>query len=108
MWYVFPFASWLLPIFLPGLVHPWLYVLAGILHRDLSLNNTMYRITKEKNEAGVIEEKVCGVLTDFDLASWTNTLNQDYTKTSQQRTGTPPWPTGYSMDLTASTCIGMT
>ena len=50
----------------------------------------MYLIAKEKNEAGVVEEKVCGVLTDFDLASWTNTLNQDYTKTSQQRTGTPP------------------
>ena len=51
----------------------------------------MYRIVKEKNEAGVTEAKVCGVLTDFDLASWTNTPDQDYTKTLQQKTGTPPY-----------------
>ena len=51
----------------------------------------MYRIVKEENKAGVMEEKLYGVLTDFDLASWTKTLNEDYTKTSQQRTGTPPF-----------------
>ena len=39
----------------------------------------------------MVEEKVCGVLTDFDLASWTKDLAQDYTRTSQQRTGTPPY-----------------
>ena len=50
----------------------------------------MYRIVKKK-KGGVIKEKVCGVLTDFDLASWTKTLNEDYTKTSQQRTGMPPF-----------------
>ena len=51
----------------------------------------MYRIVEKKNKAGVIKKNVCGVLTDFDLASWTKTLNKDYTKTSQQRTGTPPF-----------------
>lgn len=64
---------------------------AGILHRDLSLSNIMYRIVWEENEVGVIEKKACGVLTDFDLASWTDDLKKDYTKTSQQRTGTPPF-----------------
>ena len=35
--------------------------------------------------------KVHGVLTDYDLASWVSPLTRDYTKTSQQRTGTPPF-----------------
>ena len=39
----------------------------------------------------IVEGKVCGVLTDFDLSSWTVDLKNDYTKTSQQRTGTPPF-----------------
>jgi len=65
-------------------------VRAGILHRDLSLSNIMYRIVREKNSAGVVEEKVCGVLTDFDLSSWTEDLKKDDGKTSQ-RTGTPPF-----------------
>ena len=44
------------------------------------------------NEAGVREIKnVCGVLTDYDISSWTGPLISDYTKTSQQRTGTPPF-----------------
>ena len=51
----------------------------------------MYRIRKKKNDAGVIEKKVYGVLTDYDLSSWTASLTPDYTKTSQQRTGTPPF-----------------
>ena len=63
---------------------------AGILHRDLSLTNIMYRIVREKNSAGVVEEKVCGVLTDFDLASWTEDLKRDDGKMSQA-TGTPPF-----------------
>ena len=64
---------------------------AGILHRDLSLSNIMYRIVEEESEAGVVEKKVHGVLTDFDLASFTEDLKKDYAKTSQQRTGTPPF-----------------
>jgi hypothetical protein len=51
----------------------------------------MYRIIKEENEAGVVEEKVCGVLTDFDLASWTGGLKKDHTPTLQQMMGTPPF-----------------
>jgi len=74
-----------------GLVHRWLYVHAGILQRDLSLSNIMYRIVKKKNKKGVVEEKIYGVLTDFDLASWREDLKKDHTKTSQQRTGTPPY-----------------
>jgi len=74
-----------------GLVHRWLYVHAGILQRDLSLSNIMYRIVKKKNGKGVVEEKIYGVLTDFDLASWREDLKKDHTKTSQQRTGTPPY-----------------
>ena len=47
---------------------------------------------KEMNKAtGVAEKKVCGVLTDYDLSSWTASLTTDYTKTSNQRTGTPPF-----------------
>jgi hypothetical protein len=38
-----------------------------------------------------INGKVYGVLVDFDLSSWTASLKGDYTKTSQQRTGTPPY-----------------
>ena len=51
----------------------------------------MYRIVKEKNAEGVVEEKVYGVLMDFDLSSWTKDIKEDYSKTSQQRTGTPPF-----------------
>jgi len=34
---------------------------------------------------------VYGVLTDYDLSSWKEELKTDYTRTSQQRTGTPPY-----------------
>ncbi|KAF9647592.1 hypothetical protein BDM02DRAFT_3187837 [Thelephora ganbajun] len=61
-------------------IHRWLWEKAEILHRDLSLNNTTYRI---------IKGKVYGVLTDFDLASRTAPLMPGYTKTSEQRIGTP-------------------
>lgn len=64
---------------------------AGILHCDLSLGNIMYRVIKQKNEAGIVEKKVCGVLTDFDLSSWTKATGGDNTKTSQQRIGTFPY-----------------
>ena len=59
----------------------------GILRRDLSLNNIMCRIVKELGA----EDKVYGVLTDYDLSSWAASLTAGYTKTSQQRTGTPPY-----------------
>ncbi|KAF9642345.1 hypothetical protein BDM02DRAFT_3124651 [Thelephora ganbajun] len=51
----------------------------------------MYRLIKEMNADGEPEEKVYGVLADYDLSSWTDAMNPDYTKTSQQRTGTPPY-----------------
>ena len=43
------------------------------------------------NAEGGIEYNIYGVLTDYDLSSWTASLKTDYTKTSQQRTGTPPY-----------------
>jgi len=47
----------------------------------------MCRITKWLGA----EDEVYGVLTDYDLSSWAASLKTDYTKTSQQRTGTPPY-----------------
>jgi len=72
-------------------VHQWLYKYAGILHRDLSPNNIMWRFIEEKNAQGSMEQRVYGVLTDYDLSSFTATMNSDYRRTSQQRTGTPPY-----------------
>ena len=43
---------------------------------------------------GQREPKVYGVLTDYDLSSWKEVLKGDYTRTSQQRTGTPPYMAG--------------
>jgi len=80
MRYVAPFAFWLSDTH-PYLVHRWLYVRAGILHRDLSLSNIMVRIVERKNEAGVVSEQVYGVLADFDISSWTKDL-KDYAKMS--------------------------
>jgi len=68
-------------------VHRWLFDEPGILHRDLSFNNIMCRIIKELGA----KDKVYGVLTDYDLSSWAASLRTDYTKTAQQRTGTPPY-----------------
>ena len=51
----------------------------------------MCRIIEELNREGKQERRVYGVLTDYDLSSWTKDLKNDYTKTSQQRTGTPPY-----------------
>ena len=39
----------------------------------------------------VVKGKVYGVLMDYDLSSWRKRLTSDYAKTSQQRTGTPPF-----------------
>jgi hypothetical protein len=55
------------------------------------MNNIMYRIVKGK---------VYGVLTDFDLASWRRSMTKDYTNTSQQRTGTPPFMASGLLDGT--------
>ncbi|KAJ8469950.1 hypothetical protein ONZ45_g16718 [Pleurotus djamor] len=57
--------------------HQWLHDVAGILHRDVSLNNLMYR---EKHGT------IYGVLNDFDLASLVADL--DKSPQSSQRTGT--------------------
>ena len=72
-----------------GSVHRWLFDEPGILHRDLSLNNIMCRIVEDLGAEDKVH--VYGVLTDYDLSSWTASLRTDYTKTSQQRTGTPPY-----------------
>ena len=69
-------------------VHRWLLDDPGILHRDLSFNNIMYRLGMEVMGG---KPQVYGVLTDYDLSSWAVSLNTDYIKTSQQRTGTPPY-----------------
>ena len=58
----------------------------GVLHRNLSLNNIMCRIVKVEDNAHVY-----GVLTDYNLSSWGASLKSDYIKTSQPRTGTPPY-----------------
>ena len=79
------------PLSLVHTVHHWLYKYAGILHRDISPNNIMWRFIEEKNVQGSMERRVYGVLADYDLSSFTATMNSDYKKTSQQRTGTPPY-----------------
>ncbi|KAJ7845781.1 hypothetical protein B0H13DRAFT_2209083 [Mycena leptocephala] len=56
----------------------WLYEKAGIMHRDISRNNLMYR---------VIDGKIYGVLNDFDLS----VLTKGPRSTSNQRTGTEPY-----------------
>ncbi|GAW04145.1 protein kinase [Lentinula edodes] len=66
-------------------IHQWLYECVGILHRDLSSGNIMYRR---------IDGKVYGVLNDFDLSSRVRDMN--YGPTSKQRTGTRPF---MSVDL---------
>ncbi|KAJ3914822.1 protein kinase [Lentinula edodes] len=66
-------------------IHQWLYECVGILHRDLSSGNIMYRR---------IDGKVYGVLNDFDLSSRVRDMNHG--PTSKQRTGTRPF---MSVDL---------
>ncbi|KAJ7445440.1 hypothetical protein FB451DRAFT_1148766 [Mycena latifolia] len=57
----------------------WLYEKAGIMHRDISRNNLMYR---------KIAGEVYGVLNDFDLSVL---LANEPRSTSNQRTGTEPY-----------------
>ncbi|KAJ3862982.1 protein kinase [Lentinula novae-zelandiae] len=66
-------------------IHQWLYECVGILHRDLSSGNIMFRR---------IDGKVYGVLNDFDLSSRVGDMNNG--PTSKQRTGTRPF---MSLDL---------
>jgi hypothetical protein len=68
----------------PLIGYRWLFERPQIMHRDISLNNLMFRI---------VDEKVYGVLNDFDLAVSLNATSQS---TSRQRTGTRPF---MSMDL---------
>ncbi|KAF9258777.1 hypothetical protein L218DRAFT_876222 [Marasmius fiardii PR-910] len=61
--------------------HRWLYVIPKILHRDISLNNVMFR-------RNPVTHEVYGVLNDFDLSS---RVGEDRTASSKQRTGTKPY-----------------
>ena len=63
----------------------------------------MCRLLKELNAEGEPEQKVYGVLTDYDLSSWKKDLKNDYTRTSQQRTGTPPYMAQELLKGTSST-----
>lgn len=65
-----------------GLVYRWLYDHPGILHGDLSSSDIMYRI---------VEDKVHGVLTDYDLSSWRDTPAPECAKGPERATGTPPY-----------------
>ncbi|KAJ7797936.1 hypothetical protein B0H14DRAFT_2530667 [Mycena olivaceomarginata] len=60
----------------------WLYEKAGIMHRDISRNNLMYR---------EIDGKIYGVLNDFDLSVL---QDKELRSTSKQRTGTEPYMAG--------------
>ncbi|KAJ3803948.1 hypothetical protein F5876DRAFT_53964, partial [Lentinula aff. lateritia] len=73
-------------------VHQWLYECVGILHRDLSSGNIMYRR---------IDGKIYGVLNDFDLSS--RVRDMAHGPTSNQRTGTRPF---MSLDLLDPTWKG--
>ncbi|KAJ4471214.1 protein kinase [Lentinula lateritia] len=73
-------------------IHQWLYECVGILHRDLSSGNIMFRR---------IDGKVYGVLNDFDLSSRVRDMNHG--PTSKQRTGTRPF---MSVDLLDSRWAG--
>ncbi|KAJ3818623.1 protein kinase [Lentinula raphanica] len=61
-------------------IHQWLHECPGILHRDISMGNIMFRR---------IDGKVYGVLNDFDLSSRLQDMDKD--PTSKQRTGTRPF-----------------
>ncbi|KAJ3715958.1 protein kinase [Lentinula guzmanii] len=61
-------------------IHQWLYECVGILHRDLSIGNIMFRR---------IDGKVYGVLNDFDLSSFVRDMDKG--SSSNERTGTRPF-----------------
>ncbi|KAJ3990882.1 kinase-like domain-containing protein, partial [Lentinula boryana] len=66
-------------------IHQWLYECVGILHRDLSSGNIMFRRK---------DGKIYGVLNDFDLSSRVQSMDKG--PTSNHRTGTRPF---MSIDL---------
>ncbi|KAJ3976107.1 hypothetical protein EV361DRAFT_1000416 [Lentinula raphanica] len=59
--------------------HHWVWQHPKILHRDISQGNIMVRVK---------DGRKCGVLNDWDLASWAGDLRK--VATSQYRTGTRP------------------
>ncbi|KAG7086896.1 hypothetical protein E1B28_002815 [Marasmius oreades] len=61
--------------------HRWLYKIAEILHRDISMSNMMFRRDEATGE-------VYGVLNDFDLSS---RVEENRKASSKQRTGTKPY-----------------
>ncbi|KAK0234907.1 hypothetical protein EDD85DRAFT_791824 [Armillaria nabsnona] len=67
----------------PDQCHHWLYENPKILHRDMSLNNMMYR--KRSKSKGKF--RILGVLNDFDLSS----LIPLKEAVSLHRTGAPPY-----------------
>ncbi|KAF7326535.1 Other 1 protein kinase [Mycena venus] len=80
-------AFWISDFFFLILIptgYRWLHEKAGIVHRDISRNNLMYR---------EIDGKVYGVLNDFDLSVF---RDKEPRSTSKQRTGTEPY---MAMDL---------
>jgi Fungal protein kinase len=69
----------LIIVFLPlPLGYEWLYTKPGIFHRDISVNNMMYR-----KKSG----KIFGVLNDYDLAIF----KSNDAPSSKTRTGTKPF-----------------
>ena len=63
----------------------------------------MCRIIEELNAKGQQERRVYGVLTDYDLSSWTKDLKNNSAKTSQQYTGTPPYMAKELLEGTSAT-----
>jgi len=51
----------------------------------------MWRLVVEMSAEGEPEQKVYGVLTDYDLSSLKGELYDDHTRTSRHRTGTPQY-----------------
>ena len=47
--------------------------------------------SRRRTRKGVWSGESTGSLTDYDLSSFMATMNSDYKKTSQQRTGIPPY-----------------
>ncbi len=79
-----------------GLGHHWLYENPKILHRDISLNNMMYRKGRDNSKQ---KFQILGVLNDFDLSSFLPPKEA----ASLHRTGTPPY---MAFDLLGQSDVG--